>query len=491
MVLFLFQIKMLSHKTQSTIRPQADKPWIPEIERARELVNQGESKRKVAKYLGIPESTLRKRLKKISRPSSNIATFTPELEEELVRYCTAFNEMSGGLTFIALRKITYNFAEENHIENNFDKNLRMADVEFINEFLSRHSNLQKVIRSPTGGDEITKEQLNYFFDCLKEQLLTHQFNASRIYNVVLLDVSVMKTDKTTDNISTILAASASAHYVPPAFVFHGHGFSLELLNGSPPCSIAIPSNLDIFLEWLRHFQKHVHSSHHDPVLLILNDNTFSHSKCVIEFCKFHGILILNLPSYRLQPLARTVLGSFRVFYTLEQENWCKLHHTFTHRHVASVFKRAYFRAATMESAVEGFRMAGICPYDREVCNELDSNQQQQQQQQQQAPQPQHNHTHHHVSVPVSVPPPAPSTTTPTTQQLCHTMFQNVVCEYEEQLAAAAQAAQNNQAVCVEAELRAVGVGVASALAAAASVGPVTFTDMTNCAPHTGNEVSTQ
>lgn len=480
---------MLSNKNTSAIRPQPDKPWIPEIERARELVNQGESKRKVAKYLGIPESTLRKRLKKISRPSSGAATFTAELEEELVRYCTAFNDMSGGLTFTALRKITYNFAEENHIENSFDKNIRMADVEFINDFLSRHATLQKAIRNPSGGDEISKDQLGYFFDCLKEQLLTHQFNASRIYNVALLDVSVLKQDKTTDNISAILAASASAHYIPPAFVFHSHGFSLELLNGAPPCSIAIPSNLDIFLEWLRHFQKHVHSSHHDPVLLVLNDNTFSHSKCVLELCKFHGIVLLNLPSYRLQPLARTVLGSFRVFYALEQENWCKIHHALTHRHVSAVFRRAYFRSATMEAAVEGFRMAGICPFDRDVCGEttVDTAPQQQQQQQQH-----HAHQHH---APAQAPPPpqqAPPTSSPA---LCHTMFQNVVCEYEEQLAqAAAQAAQaaqsGAQAVCVEAELRA--VGVASALAAAASVGPVTFTDMSQCTQqHAGNEVPTQ
>lgn len=474
---------MLSNKSPATIRPQPEKPWIPEIERARELVNQGESKRKVAKYLGIPESTLRKRLKKISRPSSGVATFTPELEEELVRYCTAFNDMSGGLTFTALRKIAYNFAEENHIENTFDKNIRMADVEFMNDFLSRHATLQKAIRNPSGGEEISKDQLGYFFDCLKEQLLTHQFNASRIYNVTLLDVSVLKTDKTTDNISAILAASASAHYIPPAFVFHGHGFNLELLNGAPPCSIAIPSNLDIFLEWLRHFQKHVHSSHHDPVLLVLNDNTFSHSKCVLELCKFHGIVLLNLPSYRLQPLSRTVLSSFRVFYAVEQENWCKLHHTLTHRHVASVFRRAYFRSATMEAAVEGFRMAGICPFDRDVCGEQTSEPQ---------PQTQHNHAHQHHAPPPQqqAPPPQPTNTTPATQQLCHTMFGNVVCEYEEQLAAAAAAqaaahAQGAQAVCVEAELRA--VGVASALAAA-SVGNVAFTDM---GQHNGPEVSTQ
>lgn len=408
------------------------KPWVPEIERARELVSQGESKRKVAKYLGMPESTLRKRLKNLSRASigtgvnlgqhTPTTTFTAELEEELVKYCNAFNDMSGGLTFTALRKIAYNFAEENHIENTFDRSVRMADVEFVNDFVQRHPPILRALRShgadvshhphaqaqqtqhqpPSQHQQDGKEQLVHFFDRLKEQLLTHQFNASRIYNVALLDVSVARPDKTTDAISAICCMSAAAHYVPPAFVFHAHVFSLELLNGAPPCSIAIPHNLDIFLEWLRHFQKHVRSSHQDPVLLVTNDHTFSSSKCVSEFCRFHGIVLLDLPSIRLQPLHKTVFGSFRVLYGLECEAWGRLHRApqphqpppqMTHRHVAAVFRKAYFRAATMENAVEGFRMTGICPYDRDVASD--------------------------------------TVTTDHTTALCHTIFQNVVCEYDE------------------------------------------------------------
>lgn len=159
-------------KVEVCERKGLEQPWLPDIEKARELVSQGESKRKVARYLGIPESTLRKRLKRISKtPSSGVQiTFTPQQETELIKYCVAFHDMSGGLTFTALRKITFNFVEEHHIENNFNKDTRMADVEFINEFLTRHRSVQQLVRAGSRSSEqldIGQEQLRYFYNCLK------------------------------------------------------------------------------------------------------------------------------------------------------------------------------------------------------------------------------------------------------------------------------------------------------------------------------------
>lgn len=80
--------------------------------------------------------------------------------------------------------------------------------------------------------------------------------------------------------TAVCAMSATGHFVPPALIFKRKRKNPALLNGAPPGTLLMVSdsgyiNTELFLEWLKHFQKEVKASLDDPVLLIL-DNHSSH-----------------------------------------------------------------------------------------------------------------------------------------------------------------------------------------------------------------------
>jgi len=75
---------------------------------AKRRVEEGESKRQVAKSLGMNEATLRKRLKRTS-PAKSLGrysqTFTSEMEAELCDYIKKIDNMLYGLTTKKFEKL--------------------------------------------------------------------------------------------------------------------------------------------------------------------------------------------------------------------------------------------------------------------------------------------------------------------------------------------------------------------------------------------------
>nr|XP_029732066.1 uncharacterized protein LOC115268160 [Aedes albopictus] len=116
------------------------KPCSPEmLERARQSIQDGISKRRTAADLGISETALRKRLK-LGYARHNLGrfkkVFTSQQSGELADHCRALDKTFYGLTLQDLRSLAFQFAEANNIQHNFDAESKLAGRDWSVNFMS-------------------------------------------------------------------------------------------------------------------------------------------------------------------------------------------------------------------------------------------------------------------------------------------------------------------------------------------------------------------
>jgi hypothetical protein len=131
------------------------------------------------------------------------------------------------------------------------------------------------------------------------------------------------------NITTIAAINAVVNHLPPMLIFPRAHFKNIMLKGAPVGSKggANPSGWSnerlFFIEFLLHFIEHAKPSKEEPVILFL-DNHESHVNVpVIKKARDTGIIMVTFPphtSHKLEPLDRTVFGSFKLHYNRAVSN---------------------------------------------------------------------------------------------------------------------------------------------------------------------------
>ncbi len=323
-------------------------------------------------------------------------------EKLLVEHLADLDNRFYGLTLQQMRSLVYEFADRNHIPHPFNREVRMAGIDWTRSFRQRHGlslrTPQKTSIARIAG--FNKMQVDLFFDNLWDLQLKYEFTPNQIFNVDETGLSTVpnkipkvlsKTGKRAVGkavsaergslISIIAAFSASGVFVPPALIFPRKREKLELLDGAPPGSVMYNtetgySNGDIFLKWLQHFKNFVHPTENNCILLLL-DNHVSHiSLAAIDYCRDNFIIMLTIPphsSQKLQPCDRAFFGTLKNAFGRHSDVWIGNHpgRVITHYQIAGIFRSAYLQTATMSCAVEAFSMCGICPYNREIFNELD------------------------------------------------------------------------------------------------------------------------
>jgi len=96
----------------------------------------------------------------------------------------------------------------------------------------------------------------------------------------------------------------------------------HLMTGAPPESIGVDCesgwvNAETFLQWLQHFQQHVHSSAARPVLLVLDGHGSHKALKVIEYARDNHIHMLSTQphtTHKLQSLERVFFKPFKQAY---------------------------------------------------------------------------------------------------------------------------------------------------------------------------------
>jgi hypothetical protein len=97
----------------------------------------GESKRSLAEYLKVPASTLRKRLRMGTVPTSLgrfKATFSDEEEKELAEYCKDLDTKFYGLTIRMLKELAFEYDKRKYIAHRFNRVKNTAGKDWVISF---------------------------------------------------------------------------------------------------------------------------------------------------------------------------------------------------------------------------------------------------------------------------------------------------------------------------------------------------------------------
>ena len=143
-----------------------------------------------------------------------------------------------------------------------------------------------------------------------------------------------------------------------------------MMNGAPASSVGtvntrgsgyIDNNL--FLRRMHLFVDTVGCKKTTPHLLLLDGHESHKTLDVILYAREIGVVILTFPphcTHRLQPRDRTFFRSLKAAYSRAVDNWMICNKQFD---VIPLFNEAYKTSATIASATNGFRAAGLWPFD--------------------------------------------------------------------------------------------------------------------------------
>jgi hypothetical protein len=185
------------------------------------------------------------------------------------------------------------------------------------------------------------------------------------------------------NITVIFSMNVTGHFIPRMFIFPRKKMDKNdrLMIGAPLESIGVACesgwmNAETFLQWLQHFQRHVHSSAARPVLLILDGHSSHKDLKVIEYARDNHIHMLSTPPHttqKLQPLDRVFFKPFKQEYGSASASWIRQNSgaRLTDYDVAGLVNTAFTKVARLEIAQNDFRCTGIQPFHREIFSDLD------------------------------------------------------------------------------------------------------------------------
>lgn len=364
---------------------------------AKQKVAAGTSKRQIAKEMGIPEATLRKRLKCGNVPTS-LGRYKPVFpihkEEELAQQVRDLDARFYGITKKDLQRVAYKFACANNLEHCFNEEKKIAGDTWLKGFCKRHNITLRQPEKCSLGRMMgfNKIQVSRFFENLQSLYEKRQYTPDRIYNMdetglstvpnKLPKVLTTKGKKLVGKVSSaergqlvtaVCCMSAVGVYVPPALIFPRKRMKEELYLNAPPGTLKLISdsgfiNTELFYQWIVHFKNFTKPTEDAPVLLILDNHSSHRDLQVIQYCRHNHIDLLSLPphaSHKMQPLDIGFFGPLKSSYSRECDKWMINNpgKVITQMQVASLFNDAYAAVANIGKAQRSFQAAGICPYD--------------------------------------------------------------------------------------------------------------------------------
>lgn len=366
---------------------------------------------KASKQFGVPRTTVEARVNKIKKGKlerkysakkglgRHRPVFSEAQEEELVKHILYMESRLFGFTLSDLRSLAYQLAERNGLAHQFNKDKKMAGKTWLYKFLERHPNVKLRTPEPTSlarAMGFNRPAVQKFFSLLSDVLEKYKIPPERIYNVD--ETGIMTVPKKRSKCLSLrgkkqvgcissaergilvtleICMSASGVFMPPTFIFPRSREKPELLDDAPPGSKAFYHSSgwmqkEIFFKWFILFIEFSNASIEHPVLLLLDGHT-THTKNleVIQRARDCGVIMLCFPphtTHRLQPLDVSFMSPLSSYYTSEVQKWMQQHpgRPVTISQIGKLFGSAYMRAASIQTAVNGFRKTGIQPLNPEI-----------------------------------------------------------------------------------------------------------------------------
>lgn len=376
--------------------------WTREaLENAINAVSSGKlGVNRAAKEYGIPQTTLKNRIKKKNYSESKClgrsSCLGEEAENKLVLHIKKLQKSGFTPDRDSVRSMAFHLAESLKRKHTFNRNKEKAGYDWLSLFLTRHPDLS--IRKAEGisiarVEGLSRKAVQGYFTLLESVMSEHQLfdKPGNVFNVdesglqlnnkpgqVIAEkgsksVTSITSGEKGETISVIACCSAEGVFLPPFCIFKGKNVKDCYKDGMPPGSAIAMNvksayvNAEIFKQWLQeHFAPRKPNG---PVLLILDGHT-SHTNSVemLEFCEKNEIVLLCLPSHTthyLQPLDRSFFKSLKSSYYYECNRYIKINPTkkITRYQFGKILGDSWNKSATVQNAVSGFRATGIMPFN--------------------------------------------------------------------------------------------------------------------------------
>ena len=193
-------------------------------------------------------------------------------------------------------------------------------------------------------------------------------------------VGIISSAERGETTTVVMSMSASGHYLPPFVIFPRTRMHDGLKHGAPlgtkfACNPSGYMTAEMFDTYFDHFIDQAHASESDSILLLLDGHS-SHTKnlAVTEKARKYNVTILSLPphcSNKLQPLDVSFMAPFKAYYSNAAVVYLRSNpgHVIGQFNIMQLMKTAFEKAATMSTAVNGFKKCGLWPCDRTVFDE--------------------------------------------------------------------------------------------------------------------------
>ena len=373
-------------------RPARYKEWNEQrMTLAMRSVMEGKSIRQSALECGIPKSTLGDRISGRVLPGKKSGPqpyLSAEEEDELAMFVTRCASIGYGKT----RKDVLALVQR--IYSSRGLNITISSG-WWDSFVRRHPNLTLRAPAPLSrarSNSSSYEVIEAYFDLLEETLYENQLSGKpgQLYN---MDESGMPLDpkppkivhvKGVKNplancsgnkaqITVVGCVSAAGHVLPPMVVWDRKTLNPKLTEGEVPGTIYGLSpkgwmDQQLFKCWFtRHFLHFIPPVR--PVLLIMDGHSSHYCPDTIRLAAEEQVIVFALPpntTHLTQPLDKGVFGPLKV-------SWRKVCHSYlvnnpgkviTRYDFSTLFSEAWFQSMRPENAIAGFKVTGICPFDR-------------------------------------------------------------------------------------------------------------------------------
>lgn len=182
-------------------------------------------------------------------------------------------------------------------------------------------------------------------------------------------------------ITMALCVSAGGNKIPPMFLFPRKHLASTFLDNTLDQTLGIANESgwmkqDEFYEFMLHFIQFSGASLGNPQLLLLDNHASHLSVAALDAAMRNGVTILSFPphcSHRLQPLDVSVFGPLKKYYSTECADWLKnnVGKALEIRHIAGLASKAIALALLPATIMSGFRITGICPFNRNAFTDAD------------------------------------------------------------------------------------------------------------------------
>lgn len=390
------------------------------------VLNRNMSIRIAARSYNIKKSTLHDRISKRKKQGSDVSdsgnesdqeeekidvlsqyatrqVFSIKEESELEIYLKQCSRILYGLTYLATRKLAYEYALK--LQKNFPQQWHtngMAGIEWIRSFMNRHPRLS--LRKPENtsvarASAFNKHNVDVFFNNYEEVQTKYSFKPSRIWNTDETGIStVMQAPKviaetgkrvvgqcvSAERGTTVTfcgTISATGNTIPPLYIYPRVRIKDYFLHGAAPGSVAFGTKSGwmttaIFVKLLEHIKNHTHSSPESPILLLLDNHETHVSVDAINYARGNGIVLLSFPphcTHRMQPLDKAVYGPFKQRCKVSFNDYLLSNpgKQITIYEVAKLTSEPFLQSFTPKNIINAFSSTGLWPMNRLIFTDDD------------------------------------------------------------------------------------------------------------------------